>query len=252
MALQRTLILGPPLLAVAAAYRKDNMELPHLHEPFSYSTQDIHRQGYSILTEILTSTEVKEFKSSDTYRDKFNQAGLRKYHSPTKGRYHRLEFDSHFLYLINDLQDRLRPFAEEYLNEGRLGCRQQILFSSPKSVHQFWHRDNAIPGITFLVPLCNIDDPNIGPTELIPGSHKSSWRGCKILLGCPLQSGDALAFDSRTLHRGQGNNSPFERPVLAFEFYSENQPPPNQGVFATQWDKIHGHWLSVFATFGFT
>ena len=63
-----------------------------------------------------------------------------------QGRYHRLEYGPKFKLLIRDVETKLRPYAVDYLKDENVGCRSQILFSSPDSEHQFWHRDNSEKG----------------------------------------------------------------------------------------------------------
>ncbi|CBZ55294.1 hypothetical protein NCLIV_057170 [Neospora caninum Liverpool] len=129
----------------------------------------------------------------------------------------------------------------------------QSVDADPLAITQPWHRDTSARGLTVLVPLCDITEAN-GPTELLPRSHTlcpskplgwraqaGLWRAFLSSLFCEsggswrptLKAGDLLIYDSRVVHRGLGNNTWHSRPVLAFRYDYEDQPPP--GEYAKRW-----------------
>uniref|UniRef100_A0A7S1AS02 Aminotransferase class V domain-containing protein n=1 Tax=Noctiluca scintillans TaxID=2966 RepID=A0A7S1AS02_NOCSC len=111
----------------------------------------------------------------------------------------------------------------------------------PGAATQCWHADSphttAEHGppkmVNVLVALCDID-PSLGPTEVVPGSHRITNHLCANAkttkdvvyqrrgdphahllqaegvfppVSALLRAGDAVAFDDRTLHRGMGNTT---------------------------------------------
>lgn len=94
--------------------------------------------------------------------------------------------------------------------------------SKEKQTHQKWHADGGhlfhhahLPPhcINVFYPLVDITPEN-GPTEVLPGTHVSSYVGNseKIPLCC--KAGDAVIFDYRLQHRGNANLSDTSRPIL--------------------------------------
>ncbi|KEP65976.1 UNVERIFIED_CONTAM: Phytanoyl-CoA dioxygenase (PhyH) superfamily protein [Hammondia hammondi] len=129
----------------------------------------------------------------------------------------------------------------------------QTVDADPLAIIQPWHRDTSARSLTVLVPLCDLNEAN-GPTELLPRSHilcpskpvgwkekLDMWRAFFTELLCAtggslrptLKAGDILIYDSRVLHRGLGNATWHSRPVLAFRYDYEDQPPP--GEYAKRW-----------------
>mmetsp|Transcript_90621 Transcript_90621/g.189513 ORF Transcript_90621/g.189513 Transcript_90621/m.189513 type:complete len:495 (+) Transcript_90621:57-1541(+) len=140
----------------------------------------------------------------------------------------------------------------------------QILITNPGSVHQIWHRDNRHPGLTILLPLTDIDD-EVGPTQLIPGTHRlvTSGRGASLLAtfssffsaggavaAAPAGAGDALLYDSRLLHRGMANSSYTRcRAVVAVRVDFDDTPPPGSTTLQLQVAKAEGRLLHLLGTF---
>ena len=127
----------------------------------------------------------------------------------------------------------LRALAARYLETDRVRLTQaQFLDSAPGAVAQHWHRDNARPGVTFLVPLENIDVA-MGPTELLPTSHSEGGAPAsetRLLRCAPLGVDDVLVYDARLLHRGGANASETKRRVLVLRFDDPKTPPPGVGA----------------------
>ena len=86
--------------------------------------------------------------------------------------------------------------------------------------------------INVFIPLINITNHDLGPTEVVPRSHTQSrflysdnadTRSQAKPMGpttvTPLMNvGDVLMFDFRTLHRGLANTALRNRPMLVLAF----------------------------------
>jgi ectoine hydroxylase-related dioxygenase (phytanoyl-CoA dioxygenase family) len=104
-----------------------------------------------------------------------------------------------------------------------------VVVSFPESELQHIHRDNAllfgehpagttVPAHALNVSVALIDvDEKIGPTAVIPGSHR--WSNSRAgtredLVPVPLERGDALVIDLRLQHAGMPNGADRPRPIL--------------------------------------
>lgn len=163
----------------------------------------------------------------------------------------------------------------------------QFVESWHPSAAQVWHCDNVRRGVTVLIPLVGTT-PSNGPTELLLGSHAffpqpasltgasrdsgfvpwdwscvAAAAGSVVSVRALLAAGDALIYDSRTLHRGTGHDQPntadaslapaaggpvavagvvkkeasgaaaTTRPVLILRFDAEATPPPGVRLVGT-------------------
>lgn len=112
---------------------------------------------------------------------------------------------------------------------------RQILNALPGSVSQTWHSDNRSRGLTIIVPLVDFTAEN-GSTQLIVGSHNKTWpliaeQGGRVV-EAPV--GSIAVFDSRTYHRGLGNETNDGRPALIFCYDRPSSPPPGySGVYGS-------------------
>ena len=98
------------------------------------------------------------------------------------------------------------------------------MLSFPGSQVQPWHSDGPhMPGgdasfvaplhaVNVFVPLIDLTPAN-GPTEFTPGSHIDFDVASPSVIPT-MKAGQALIFDYRTRHRGLGNSSGDERPLL--------------------------------------
>lgn len=131
----------------------------------------------------------------------------------------------------------------------------QVLVSDPGAVQQIWHRDNRKPGLTFILPLTDVDD-EVGPTQLLPGTHHLVSRGgaaaalsalgrsTGAVSGAPLKPGAVLIYDARTLHRGLGNSSYNRcRVVVVLRLDYADTPPPGESVPQTALARAAGALL---------
>lgn len=100
----------------------------------------------------------------------------------------------------------------------------------PGSNSQAWHWDNKKRGLTIIVPLVDFNSDN-GATQLLVGSHNMTWsllaqQGAQVI---QVPTGSIAAFDSRTYHRGLGNQTDEPRPALIFCYDRQWNPPPGCG-----------------------
>ena len=147
---------------------------------------------------------------------------------------------------IEALAGPLRDMAEAYCETRRVKLTQvQFLDSLPGSAAQIWHSDNAARGLTFMLPLEAIRC-DMGPTEVLPRSH-ASWAAFPTTraLSCgPVETGDALVFDARLLHRGGANGSRARRRVLVLRY--DVSDPPGTGLLGTALRRVVAHaWAQL-------
>jgi hypothetical protein len=122
----------------------------------------------------------------------------------------------------------------------------QYVNALPGSTNQMWHADNASYGLTIIIPLTNFNAHN-GATQLINGSYSYDISRNKFMLFQPdLKMGQALLFDSRTLHRGLGNSTLKDRPALIVRYDRKVTPPPGMGVFGTIARRVYGFVINRF------
>lgn len=109
----------------------------------------------------------------------------------------------------------------------------------PGSEHQYWHRDatslfnddkdsSLLTNNTYvedyyftvLFPLVDLNDKN-GSTEFMLGSHMLSREELKDYptTAFDVKKGDAIIFNGKINHRGRGNQSKQERPVIYNVYY---------------------------------
>ena len=124
----------------------------------------------------------------------------------------------------------------------------QFLLSDTGSASQFWHSDNTLGGLTFIVPLVDITTSN--GTEIMPSSaswtkYIPHWANRYLIhLNTPIswlasvglvdtvtpvvKAGDAVIFDARCLHRGKGNAGGNPRPILVFRYDFTHRRAPGR------------------------
>eukprot|EP00965_Chrysotila_dentata_P026188 868430-Pleurochrysis_carterae.AAC.2 len=136
------------------------------------------------------------------------------------------------------------PLMRHVLGDDAVELWRGVIDNRPGSETQSWHRDGEhlfehvhLPAhcITIFVPLVDLEDDLLGPTQFYPGSHicgrSALYHGlnsigdesdCYLPFCTPrLAIGDVIAFDYRTIHRGLANTShlsestaPTARPML--------------------------------------
>jgi hypothetical protein len=249
-------------------------DAPHEH------MGNIQRLGATVIRGSLSSQEVIDWKKT------LEQAFLNPKEKTVlvKGRFHceiskRSEYHSNFSNVggeVNGKKDAanesiLPQLAEMYFSQFGITryklTQLQFLDAKSGSENQIWHRDNMAPGLTVLVALGDVTDN--GPTELLLESHRqeSSWStlkriftskwqrkrddedisSCQPLLAC-LNTGDAILYDSRLLHRGRGytaSSSLVKRPVLVLRWDACNTPPPGAALIVTTANAYFGSLLAA-------
>lgn len=119
----------------------------------------------------------------------------------------------------------------------------QLVHTRPGAGTQIFHVDNAAKGVTIAIaidPICSAR----GVTQLVGSSHALFSTEVPIaeraraalrtrLVSPELSRGAAVLFDSRLLHRGMGNTSGEDRPLLILRFDAPETPPPQVGRLGT-------------------
>src|SRR6056300_1688348 len=103
----------------------------------------------------------------------------------------------------------------------------------PGSTNQSWHKDNRSRGLSIIIPLVDFTPEN-GGTQLLLGSHDNTWpltNGGARVIHAP--AGSIVAYDSRTIHRGLGNETIVGRPALIFCYDRIETPPPGCGTLGS-------------------
>jgi len=175
----------------------------------------------------------------------------------TVGRYHYCLRGRKHEALVRDVQAGIMPLVWEYFAraepEAAAAGRQpyisevQLLVAEPCAVDQFWHVDNAARGLTLMVPLTELSE-DIGPTMFLPGTHHlfegsqgkferarrflHSFLSSDGIAKGTMQAGDAIVYDSRTVHRGL-KNSRYDRTHVMLVFRYDVERPPGFGLTAT-------------------
>ena len=154
-----------------------------------------------------------------------------------RGRYHRREesFSEEDVKSFEELEQAVWPLVKAFFEEENVSMGEvfrselQVLNAVPDhSLDQAWHKDNQRRGLTIIVPLVDFTTTN-GPTQVIVGSHAGEWSdvaragGARVVLA-PV--GAVAAYDSRTFHRGLGNQSAAGRPAVILCYDLKATPPP--------------------------
>jgi len=132
----------------------------------------------------------------------------------------------------------------------------QLMTAVPGSTNQSWHRDNRCRGLSIIVPLVNFSADN-GGTQLLLGSHDATWplassqQGARVVHA---PAGSVVAYDSRTIHRGLGNNNSNNseggrggggRPALIFCYDRIESPPPGCGTLGSVATSYQGRIVDI-------
>lgn len=119
----------------------------------------------------------------------------------------------------------------------------------PGSKDQTWHSDNRERGLSIIIPLVDFTAEN-GATQLLLGSHKRKWplviqEGAQVVQA---PAGAVAAYDSRTYHRGLGNQTEEGRPALIFCYDRTSSPPPGCGTMGSIANANLAHALNIAST----
>ncbi len=196
------------------------------------------------------------------------------------GRYHRLEnhLGEEDIRVLEQIEQRILPlvqgFFEQREKEGNVGggggdeslesttttsttatntimdgiyrSELQLMTAVPGSGNQSWHKDNRARGLSIIVPLVDFTPEN-GGTQLLLGSHDNKWplfaNGGARVIHAP--AGSVVAYDSRTIHRGLGNETSEGRPALIFCYDRVETPPPGCGTLGSVGTSYQGRLIDI-------
>ena len=88
--------------------------------------------------------------------------------------------------------------------------------------------------------------PENGGTQLLLGSHNNKWplgQGGARVVQAP--AGSVVAYDSRTIHRGLGNETSVGRPALIFCYDRVETPPPGCGTVGSVGTSYQGRLVDI-------
>lgn len=172
------------------------------------------------------------------------------------GRYHRRDnyFDATDMKVLTRVERQLWPLVEAFFREDEEGMdglyrsELQLMTAVPGSANQMWHKDNRTRGLSILVPLVDFTAAN-GATQLLLGSHTEAWplaarQGAQVVHA---PAGSIVAYDSRTIHRGLGNETAEGRPALIFCYDRTRNPPPGCGTMGSVATSYQGRLLDVLS-----
>lgn len=131
----------------------------------------------------------------------------------------------------------------------------QLMTAVPGSNNQSWHKDNRARGLSIIVPLVDFTAEN-GGTQLLLGSHNTNWPilsakknngggggvGARVIHA---PAGSIVAYDSRTIHHGLGNETSMGRPALIFCYDRVESPPPGCGTLGSVGTSYQGRLIDI-------
>ena len=82
------------------------------------------------------------------------------------------------------------------------------------------------------------------------GSHNNKWplnQGGARVIEAP--AGSIVAYDSRTIHRGLGNDTDDGRPALIFCYDRCESPPPGCGTLGSVGTSYQGRLVDILTGF---
>ncbi|KAI9106305.1 hypothetical protein DFS34DRAFT_58520 [Phlyctochytrium arcticum] len=114
-------------------------------------------------------------------------------------------------------------------------CLMSVVYSLPGADNQSWHADGPPPAgslppyaVCVFIPLIDLTVAT-GFTQFWPGTHRDTGllgfgpaaEVCEATVDGCVKNGDALVYDYGLLHRGMGNVSSEQRPVLQLVYHVE-------------------------------
>lgn len=183
------------------------------------------------------------------------------------GRYHRLEnhLGKEDIQLLEQIEQQIFPLVEGFFQQedgendessttsttaatkldGIYRSELQLMTAVPGSTNQSWHKDNRSRGLSIIIPLVDFTAEN-GGTQLLLGSHNNTWPltdGGARVIHAP--AGSIVAYDSRTIHRGLGNETSAGRPALIFCYDRIDTPPPGCGTLGSVGTSYQGRLIDI-------
>ena len=228
----------------------------------------LHANGVGVVDGVVDASLIRQLKATTVFKDMptrsagedVRRAGSLSpgWRASALGRYHRREetFDESDVKVFERVEAKLWPLVKAFFEEdkevgmkGIYRSEMQILNAVPGSKDQTWHSDNRSRGLSIIVPLVDFTPEN-GATQLLLGSHNKSWprvvqQGAQVV-HAPV--GAVAAYDSRTYHRGLGNQTGEGRPALIFCYDREWSPPPGCGANGSLANANLAHLLNMVST----
>lgn len=205
----------------------------------------------SLVSAVLATPAVQSMPTHVRSRSERTRVG-KEWRLSALGRWHRREevIDQSDLQTIESVERLFWPLVTAFFEEEEQGMagvfrsELQIMTAVPGSASQQWHSDNRTRGLTVIVPLVDFT-PSNGATQLLLGSHSQTWplvaqRGAGVVQA---PAGSVVAYDSRTYHRGLGNQTSEGRPALIFCY--DRTEPPGIGPFGSLANAYLASFLNV-------
>ena len=182
------------------------------------------------------------------------------------GRYHCVEnhLGDEDIKLLEQIEEQIFPLVQGFFQneggseesrattktntimDGIYRSELQLMTAVPGSSNQSWHKDNHAKGLSIIVPLVDFTPEN-GGTQLLLGSHSNNWplfvNGGARVIHAP--AGSVVAYDSRTIHRGLGNETTEGRPALIFCYDRVETPPPGCGTLGSVGTSYQGRFVDI-------
>jgi len=232
------------------------------HSELQRVVQDVWRDYQLLLrakrdSRFLQGKEVKDGDrtvSTIELRARLRNPGLVE---ASAGRYHLQFLDNPGLVeereALQQFQTLWASVVTEMLGEEYFASELQLVLSAPGSEPQMWHADNTCGGVTVVIPLVELNEAT-GWTQFHLRSHQlwqqrteehqgeqplmttltNAFNTRSEMVLAPtgddvISTGSIVVFDARLLHRGCGNVSQSQRPILVFRYDRVSCPPPGQG-----------------------
>ena len=206
---------------------------------------DFYRDGVGLIPQVLNPDEVAQLRElGDRYID-HPELTTRGYAAPViSAMVLRCTQSLHRAFCDMLIREPFLSLAEEILGPNAGFCGQNIIRSDKDTAVSTWHIDDILefplpPEIprhdarmrmpvfwfSFQLALSDIDSPEKGPTEYVPGSHYSGrqpdpscqfeGRGPESVL---CRAGDVYLFNHQTWHRGAINRSNQRRYLMQSQY----------------------------------
>jgi ectoine hydroxylase-related dioxygenase (phytanoyl-CoA dioxygenase family) len=209
--------------------------------------KQFHRDGYAMIPDALSADEAGELRElADRFMD--DPATSRDYvNIAVTAAVLRCTQALHRAYADLLVREPFLGLAEAILGPNVGFCGQNVIRTGKGTGVTLWHVDDILEfplppdvprhdarvqmpvfWLSIQIALSDIDDPEIGPTEIVPGSHYSGrkppeneadlvfdGRGVKQVL---CKAGDAYLFNHQTWHRGAPNRSDKRRYLMQNQY----------------------------------
>lgn len=201
----------------------------------NYLNIKFKKNGYVIVKNVLTKEECDKLWKEILEKWKENKLEAKRPNIEIKKKGLRkdllMDFQDYNREIFKKITKRFRNFLEKHFGTKNVGINEySCIISFPNTEYQDFHRDgyeNKYKDlIVFGVLLSDVID-EMGPTEIIKGSHKESNNVQKVILDpsnkknivkTSGKKGDMVIWEGHVVHRGGENKSNHIRPILIFTF----------------------------------